>query len=46
MIDIDRAEYCGALGLGSVDLGLEDGGTNLTDIQAAAMRFPSKEAVV
>src|SRR5712692_8736979 len=28
--------------LDSVDLGLEDGGTNLSDIQAAAMTFPSK----
>jgi hypothetical protein len=33
-------------GLASVDLGLEDGGTSLTDLQAAAMTFPSKEAVV
>ena len=33
-------------GLDSVDLGLEDGGTSLTDLQAAAMTFPSKEAVV
>lgn len=33
-------------GLDSVDLGLEDGGTSLTDVQAAAMTFPSKEAVI
>ena len=33
-------------GLDSVDLGLEDGGTSLTDLQAAAMTFPSKEAVI
>jgi uncharacterized damage-inducible protein DinB len=33
-------------GLDAVDLGLEDGGTSLTDDQAAAMTFPSKEAVV
>jgi hypothetical protein len=33
-------------GLDSVDLGLEDGGTSLTDLQAAAMTFPSKESVV
>ena len=33
-------------GLDSVDLGLEDGGTTLTDLQAAAMTFPSKEAVI
>ena len=33
-------------GLDSVDLGLEDGGTSLTDAQAAAMTFPSKEAVI
>jgi hypothetical protein len=32
--------------LDSVDLGLEDGGTSLTDAQAAAMTFPSKEAVI
>lgn len=32
-------------GLDSVDLGLEDGGTSLSDSQAAAMTFPSKEAV-
>ena len=34
-----------AWGLASIDLGLEDGGTSLTDVQAAAMTFPSKEAV-
>lgn len=33
-------------GLDSIDLGLEDGGTSLTDVQAAAMTFPSKEAVI
>jgi hypothetical protein len=33
-------------GLSSIDLGLEDGGTSLTDLQAAAMTFPSKEAVM
>jgi hypothetical protein len=33
-------------GLGSVDLGLEDGGTSLTDQQAAAVTFPSKGAVI
>jgi hypothetical protein len=33
-------------GLDSADLGLEDGGTSLTDVQAAAMAFPSKEAVI
>jgi DinB superfamily len=33
-------------GLDSIDLGLEDGGTSLTDLQAAAMTFPSKEAVI
>ena len=33
-------------GLDSADLGLEDGGTSLTDLQAAAMTFPSKAAVV
>jgi hypothetical protein len=33
-------------GLDSVDLGLEDGGTSLTDLQAAAMTFPSKRAIV
>ena len=33
-------------GLDSVDLGLEDGGTSLTDLQAASMTFPSKEAVI
>jgi hypothetical protein len=33
-------------GLGSADLGLEDGGTGLADGQAAAMKFLSKEAVV
>ena len=33
-------------GLDSVDLGLEDGGTSLTDLQAAAMTFPSKQAVI
>jgi len=33
-------------GLGSVNLGLEDGGTSLTDSEAAAMTFPSKAAVV
>jgi len=33
-------------GLDSVDLGLEDGGTSLTDLQAATMTFPSKEAVI
>jgi hypothetical protein len=33
-------------GLDSVDLGLEDGGTSLTDLQAAAVTFPSKEAVI
>jgi DinB superfamily len=33
-------------GLDSVDLGLEDGGTSLADLQAAAMTFPSKEAVI
>jgi hypothetical protein len=27
-------------------LGLEDGGTSLTDIQAAALTFPSKDAVI
>lgn len=31
--------------LNSVDLGLEEGGTSLTDLQAAAMTFPSKKAV-
>jgi DinB family protein len=31
--------------LNSVDLGLEEGGTSLTDVQAAAMTFPSKQAV-
>jgi hypothetical protein len=33
-------------GLDSVDLGLEDGGTSLTDLQAAAMTFPSRKAVI
>lgn len=33
-------------GLESVDLGLEDGGTSLTDDQAAAMTLPSKEGVL
>jgi hypothetical protein len=33
-------------GLDSTDLGLEEGGTSLTDLQAAAMTFPSKRAVV
>ena len=33
-------------GLDSADLGLEDGGTSLTDGQAAAMKFPPNEAVV
>ena len=33
-------------GLDSADLGLEDGGTSLTDAQAAAMTFPSKAAVI
>jgi len=33
-------------GLDSADLGLEDGGTSLTDLQAAAMTFPSKGAVI
>lgn len=32
-------------GLNSVELGLEEGGTTLTDVQAAAMTFPSKQAV-
>jgi hypothetical protein len=31
--------------LSSVDLGLEEGGTSLTDLQAAAMVLPSNEAV-
>ena len=31
--------------LKSIDLGLEEGGTSLTDLQAAAMTFPSKQAV-
>jgi hypothetical protein len=33
-------------GLERADLGLEDGGTSLTDLQAAAMTFPSNEAVI
>jgi hypothetical protein len=33
-------------GLDSIDMGLEDGGTSLTDDQAAAMTFPSKKAVI
>jgi DinB superfamily len=33
-------------GLDSLDLGLEDGGTSLTDLQAAALTFPSKVAVI
>jgi DinB superfamily len=32
-------------GLNSDELGLEEGGTSLTDIQAATMTFPSKQAV-
>jgi hypothetical protein len=32
--------------LNSVDLGLEEGGTSLTDLQAAAITLPSKRAVI
>jgi DinB superfamily len=42
----NAGNFASRWGLDSADLGLEDGGTGLADLEAAAMTLPSKEAVV